>query len=99
MRKWGRRGRGEGRCGTASDHVDRGGKFVFYSVGDGELWKVLEQREDWDPIHGCQRYGRNGEWVCSPAVRCEVRVGEEGPLGHNGSTNGYPLLSIYYELL
>lgn len=52
MRKRGRRGGGEGRQVTVTDHVDRGGKFVFYSAGDGELWKVLEQRGDRDPIHG-----------------------------------------------
>ena len=34
----------------------------------------------------------------SPAVGCEVRLGEKGPLEHKGSANGYPVLSIYYEL-
>ena len=28
-----------------SDLVDRGEEFAFYSEGDGELWKIPEQRE------------------------------------------------------
>lgn len=47
-----------------SDRVDRSGEFAFYSEGNGELWKVLEQREGWYLIHvlmGDQRCERNGE--------------------------------------
>ena len=31
--------------GGVSDLVDRGEEFAFYSEGDGELWKIPEQRE------------------------------------------------------